>query len=71
LAEGQEVGEVARYLEATPATCYRWLDQYGGTKDGDVKKLKELERENQRLTRSVAAQALDVDMLKEVARVNH
>jgi putative transposase len=70
LAEGQEVAEVARYLEVTPATWYRWVNQYGGMKGEDAKRLKELERENQRLKRIVADQALDIDMLKELSRGN-
>lgn len=44
-------------LEVTPATWYRWLNQYGGMKSDDAKKLKELEKENQRLKKIVADQA--------------
>jgi putative transposase len=68
LAEGKSVDEVAKHLEVTPATWYRWLNQSGGMKADDAKKLKELERENSRLKKIVADQALDIDMLKEVAR---
>ena len=39
-------------------------------KADDVRRLKELERENQRLKRIVANQALDIDRLKEIARGN-
>lgn len=39
-----------------------------GTKAEDTKRLKELERENQRLKKLVAEQALDIDMLKEISR---
>jgi hypothetical protein len=39
-------------------------------KADDAKKLRELEKENQRLKKIVADQALDIDMLKEVARGN-
>ena len=67
LAEGKTIDEVAKYLEVTPATWYRWVSQYGGMKADDAKRLKELEKENQRLKRIVADQALDIDMLKEVA----
>jgi putative transposase len=71
LAEGKPVDEVAKYLEVTPATWYRWVNQYGGMKADDAKKLRELEKENQRLKKIVADQALDIDMLKEVARGNY
>ena len=46
------------------------LAQYGGMKANDVKRLKLLERENQRLKRIVADQALDNAMLKELSRGN-
>jgi len=39
-------------------------------KGDDAKRLKELERENARLKKMVAEQALDIDMLKELARGN-
>ena len=67
LAEGKTVDEVAKYLEVTPATWYRWVSQYGGMKADDAKRRKEPEKENQRLKKIVADQALDIDMLKEVA----
>jgi len=67
LAEGKTVDEVAKYLEVTPSTWHRWVNQYGGMKADDAKKLRELEKENQRLKKIVADQALDIDMLKEVA----
>jgi transposase-like protein len=68
LAEGKSIDELAKYLEVTPATWYRWVNQYGGMKADDAKKLKELEKENQRLKKIVADQSLDIDMLREVAR---
>jgi putative transposase len=68
LAEGKSVDEVAKHLEVTPATWYRWVNQYGGMKADDTKKLRDLEKENQRLKKIVADQALDIDMLREVAR---
>jgi len=44
------------------------LAQYGGMKADDAKRLKELDKENARLKKIVADQALDIDMLKDVAR---
>jgi len=70
LAEGKTTGEVARELGVSEATLHRWRNQYGGMKADDVKRLKELERENQRLKRIVANQALEIDGLKEIARGN-
>ena len=70
LGEGKGLDEVARYLEITESTWHRWRNQYGGMKADDAKRLKELERENTRLKKIVADQALDIDMLKELNRGN-
>jgi transposase-like protein len=70
LAEGKSVGEVCRHLEVSEPTYHRWRTQFGGMKADDVKRLKELERENTRLKRIVADQALNIDALEEVARGN-
>jgi transposase-like protein len=70
LAEGKSVGEVCRHLEVSEPTYHRWRTQFGGMKADDVKRLKELERENTRLKRIVADQALNIDALEEVAKGN-
>ena len=68
LNQGQTVEEVSRHLEISEQTFHRWRNQYGGMKAEDAKRLKELEKENQRLKRIVADQALDIDMLKFARR---
>lgn len=70
LGQGTELPEVLKHLEIIEATWYRWRNQYGGMTADDVKRLKELERENARLKKLVAEQAMDIDMLKEVHRGN-
>ena len=70
LGEGQEVAAVAKQLEVSEQTLHRWRLQYGGLKADDAKRLKELERENARLKRIVADQALDIDALREISRGN-
>ena len=67
LNEGQDLAEILRHLEITESTWNRWRNQYGGMKAEEAKRLKELERENARLKRIVADQALDNAMLKELA----
>jgi transposase-like protein len=67
LGQGQTLAEVVRHLEITESTWHRWKNQYGGMKADDAKRLKELEKENQRLKRIVADQALDIDMLKVIS----
>ena len=70
LGQGRTVEEVARHLEVTDQTWYRWKNQYGGMKADDAKRLKELERENVRLKRLVAEAELDKMMLRELAEGN-
>jgi transposase len=70
LSEGRELAEVAKALEVSEATYHRWRNQYGGLKADDVKRLKELERENSRLKKIVADQALEIEGLREIARGN-
>ena len=70
LGEGAEVAAVARHLEVSEQTFYRWRNQYGGLKANDAKRLKQLERENARLKRIVADKELEIDALKEIARGN-
>jgi len=64
---GGDLAAVLRTLEISEATWNRWRSQYGGMKASEAKRLKELESENARLKKLVANQALDIDMLKELA----
>jgi transposase-like protein len=70
LAGGSTVPEVARELGISEATFHRWRKQYGGMSPQEAKRLKELEKENARLKKMVADQALDIDILKEVSKGN-
>jgi len=70
LEEGIELPEVMRRLEISVQTYHRWKAQYHSMRPADVVELKTLRKENGRLKKIVADQALDIDMLKEVARGN-
>ena len=70
LSQGSTVGEAARKIGVTDMTYYRWRREYGGMEVDQAKKLKELERENARLKKLVAEQALDIEILKEASRGN-
>lgn len=70
LAKGQNVEAVCKKLGVTSNTYYRWRKTYGGLKVDQAKRLKELERENSRLKKIVADQALDNAILKEAAKGN-
>ncbi len=68
LSEGKTVGEAAKELEVSEQTLHRWRNQYGGMKAEDVKRLKELEKENRELKQIVADQTLDIRAYKEIAK---
>lgn len=70
LAEGTDLQDVCRRLEVSIQTYQRWRVQYKAMRPEDVVRLKQLEKENARLKRMVAEQALDIDMLREVSRGN-
>jgi transposase-like protein len=70
IAKGQSVGQVAKKLSITEQTYYRWRKEYGGVRTDHVKRLKDLEKENARLRKLVANQALDMEILREAASGN-
>ena len=70
LAQGETVGQVVRRLGVSEQSYYRWRREYGGMRVDQATRLKELERENARLKRLVAEQALDNSILREVASGN-
>jgi len=70
LSQGSTVGQTSRKIGVTKQTYYRWRREYGGMRIEQVKRLKELEKENARLKRIVADLSLDNDILKEASRGN-
>jgi len=70
LGKGQKVPEVCRQLGIGEQTYYRWRTKYGGMAPEMARQMKSLEKENARLKRLVADQALDMQILKEAARPN-
>jgi putative transposase len=70
LAEGTGVPELCKALEVSEQTYHRWRAQYGGMKADDVKRLKELERENAQLKRLVADKELENLALREISKGN-
>ena len=70
IAQGETAGKICRGAGISEQTYYKWRREYGGLKIDQAKRLKELERENARLKKLVADQALDIDMLKELAEGN-
>ena len=70
LSQGLIVGEASRKLGITEQTYYRWRREYGGMRVEQAKRLKELEKENNRLKKLVADITLDNAILREAARGN-
>ena len=68
--QGNTITEAARQEEITEQTYYRWRKQYGAMNGNDAKRLKLLEKENLRLKKIVANQALDIEVLKDVNSKN-
>ena len=70
LGRGLRTPEMCKKLGVSEQTYYRWRKEYGGLRLDQAKRLKELERENGRLKKRVADQALDNMILKEGASGN-
>ncbi len=70
VAQGNSVAVACKEAGISEQTYYRWRKGYGGLKLDQAKRLKELEKENQRLKKLVADLSLDKAMLEEVAKGN-
>ena len=66
IEKGRGVPEVARELGIDKSTIYYWRKKYGGMEQQQLKRLKELEEENNRLKQMYADVSLDNKMLKDV-----
>ena len=71
LAQGMSVGAICRQLSISEQSYYRWRKQYGGLKISQVKRMKDIERENARLKKAVADLTLDKVILKEALEGNY
>jgi len=68
--KGRPVAEAVRTISVTSFTYYRWRKEYGGLKVDQVKRLKELEKENERLRKAVSDLTLEKLILKGEALPN-
>ena len=71
LAQGMTIGEICRQLSISEQSYYRWRKQYGGLRISQVKRMKDMERENARLKKAVAELTLDKVILKEALEGNY
>jgi len=70
IAQGASIVQACRKIGVTDQTYYRWRREYGGLKVDQARRFKDLEKQNSRLKRVVADQAIDLAILKEVAEGN-
>ena len=66
--EGTPIAEVCRKAGISEASFYSWRKKYSGLVPSEMKRLKQLEEENQRLKKLVADLSLDKEMLQDVIR---
>ncbi|MEJ2649835.1 MAG: transposase [Sedimentisphaerales bacterium] len=69
LKEAEQLGnvrEVIRKYNVSEQSFYRWRQKYGGMDTSEVRRLKDLERENAELKKMITEQALDIRMLKDI-----
>ena len=67
LSQGRRIAQACKHIQVTEQTYYRWRREYGGMKAEQAKRLKELEKENQRLKRLLADAEIDKAILREAA----
>ena len=70
LGKGKKVPEVCKLIEIKEQTYYRWRQKYGSMQPDMAKQFKALQKENARLKKMVAEQALDMEILKEAMKGN-
>ena len=70
LSQGRSVSQASKQLGVSDQTYYRWRREYGGMQTSQVRKFKDLEKENARLKRLVADLSLDNVILKEAISGN-
>ena len=69
-SQGSTIADAIRQIAVSEVTFYRWRKEYGGMKTDQLKRLEELEKENERLRRAVSDLTLDKLILKEAAKGN-
>ena len=65
MSQRKTAEEIARLLEISKQTYYRWRKEYGGMRVDQARELKRLDKENLRLKRLVAEKELDIQILRE------
>ena len=64
------IGELCRKHGISEQSFYRWRRKYGGLSVSEVRRLKDLEKENTRLKRLLAERDVEIDVMKDVLAKN-
>ena len=67
---GERIPDLAREINISETTIYKWKSKYGGMEVSDARRLKALEEENRRLKHLVADLTLDLQALKTLNSKN-
>ena len=70
VGQGMARIDAIRQIRIVEQTYYRWRKQYGGMGTAQLKELKRLQKENERLRRAVSDLTLDKLILTEASRGN-
>ena len=60
------IADIARKVGVTEQTFYRWRNKFAGNTVQDVRKLKQLEKDNARLLRLLGQRDVEIDAMKEL-----
>ena len=71
MAQGHAVADAVRSIGVSDVTYHRWRSEFGGLGSDQVRRMKDLELENQRLRKAVSDLTLDKLILQEAAKGNY
>ncbi len=71
IGQGKTVPELCKELEISQQTYYRWRQKYRGMSADMIKQHRALQKENARLRKVIADQALDIALLKEAVQLGN
>ena len=69
--QGTTMADAVRQIGVSELTFYRWRKEYGGMSRDQLRQMKELQKENERLRKAVADLTLDKLILSEASRGNY
>ena len=69
-SQGPSMADAIRRIGVSEVSFYCWRKEYGGMSGDQLRRLKDLEKENERLRRAVSDLTLDKQILREAAKGN-